>query len=406
MKRGEKDQLSSDVIVITEIGRENDEDKNYVLTTPGAGAMRVTFPTAEEASPSALLGVEWTKSLTFDGDTNKAVFRSLDKKRVTGAVLHSPTSSSQLAADSLELHLQDKRQTLPPDKEVSADDIVSSETFFKPMGNKALQKMVLTGRAEVGNIEHPVGKPEHRLRAVWLKSNVLTYDTPDGGERQFYGNGPGSLLLEDYRPTDKTVSGNQTTSIPGRETRRQRGGPALQRVGPGQTAFTWKTSARYRQKVRTAVLSGDVYMHSMGYALSLPERSPKGTETSDNKRHRTELWCQTFSVTFAEPKTQESETDKSDFADLSAMDELDVERVEASENARLVSKDISIEGAQSIVYDRKAKEIVIEGSRRSKATVEYLDPQRGKWVKWTGKLAHYNVSTGELKAKGDFRILY
>ena len=89
------------------------------------------------------------------------------------------------------------------------------------------------------------------------------------------------------------------------------------------------------------------------------------------------------------------------------MDELDAERVEASGNASLVSKDITIEGAESIVYDRKAEQIVIKGSRKSKASVVYLDPQRGQWVEWTGKLAHYNVSTGELEAKGgNFRILY
>ena len=405
LKRGENDWLSSDTIIITEIGKTDGEDKNYVLTAPGAGAMNVTFATAENDSSSALLDLKWTESLTFDDEKNKAVFKGRDKERVTGVISHSTTSASQLMADKLELYLQDKEPTSPPDKSSPAEDMASSETFFKPMGDKTLQKMVMTGRAEVGSIEHPEGKPEQRLRAAWLQSNVLTYETYDNQERQFHSDGPGTLLLEDYRPTDKEVSADQKTSMPGGDTRRQPRGLAMQRAGPGQTAFKWETSARYRQNARTAVLSGDVYMISMGYALSLPERSPKGTEKPDNKRHRTQLWCQTFTVTFAEPKTGESEASKSNFADLSAMDELEIERIEAAVDASLVSKDIRIENAQSIVYDRKTGEIVIKGSKKSKATVTYLDRQRGQWVEWTGKLARYNVSTGELEAKGNFRIL-
>jgi hypothetical protein len=356
-----------------------------------------------------LLGLEWTESLTFDGQKNKAAFRSLEDKRITGAILHSPRSSSRFAAKKLELYLQDREKNASREKEILAEDMASSETFFKPMGDKKLKRMVLTGGAEIRSIEYPVGKPEQRLRAALLRSNVLTYDIghdKKDKKRQFYGDGPGSLLLEDYRKTGKKVSADHTAPLSGRKTRRPRGGPALQRVGPGQTAFEWKKSAKYYQDERTAVLAGDVHMVSMGYALTLPGRSQSGTGSAENKLHKTYLWCEKLTMTFAEPKAQGSEKDKTDFADLSAMDELEAERVEASGNVSLVSKDISIEGAQSIVYDRKAEEIVIEGSKKSKATVIYLDPQRGQWVEWMGKLAHYNVSTGELKAKGDFKVRY
>lgn len=408
LKRGDNDRLRSDTIVITEIaktGKTGEKDKYYVLTTPGAGDMRATFSTSEDNSSSALLGLEWAKSLKFDGEDDKAIFEGLGEKRVKGAISHSPTSSSQFAADRLELYLQDKEQTPQPEKDTPAEDIASSETFFKPMSDKKLEKMVLTGQAEVGNIEHPIGTPQQRLRSVWLRSNVLTYKTYDNQERQFYGDGPGSLLLEDYRPTDKEISDDQTASMPGGNKRRQPRGMSMQRVGPGQTVFDWKTSSKYSQNARTAVLYGDVYMVSMGYALALPERSPKGTQPQENKRHRTQLWCQTFTVTFAEPETGESQESKSNFADLSAMDELEIERIEASIDVSLLSKDIRIEDAQSIIYNRKTGEIVIEGSRKSKASVTYLDPQKGQWVEWTGKLARYNVSTGELEAKGNFRVL-
>jgi len=226
--------------------------------------------------------------------------------------------------------------------------------------------------------------------------------------RQFHGDGPGSLLLEDYRRTDKKVSAGQAVSIPQRKARIPRGGVTLQRVGPGQTAFEWKESAKYRQDDRTAMLVGDVHMVSMGYALALPGRPSNGKEPRGKNLHQTQLWCQTFTVTFAEPKADEADEHKSDFADLSAMDELEIERIEAKgPDTCLISKDISIEGAQSIVYDRKTEEIVIEGSRKSKATIIYLDPQRGQWVEWTVKFARYNVSTGELIApSGSYRILY
>jgi len=398
LKRG-TDWLRSTVISVAE------RDKNYLLTTPGAGEMRVTFPTADENSPPALLGLNWLGSLEFDGRVNTAVFTGLDNERVTGAIVHSPTRSSQLAADKLELYLQNKEQTSPANKKRPSEDMMSAKTFFKPMGNRTLQKMIMTGRAEVRSIEHPDNKPEERLRAALLKSDVLTYDTYGSEKRQFYGEGPGSLLLEDYRPTDEKVSAAKAASSPGSRARQQTDGLALQRVGPGQTAFVWKDSAKYRQDERTAILAGDVHMVSMGYALTLPGRSPSGTKAQKINRQRTELLCQTFTVTFAELKANKTKEKKSDFADLSAMDELQVEQIEASGDASLISDDVNIEG-NKIIYNAKDNEILIEGSSKSQASLTYIDPDKG-WGRWTGTKIHYDTAKHKADAPGGrFESLY
>ena len=409
LNRGQNDWLSSEVIVVTELGRNGDRQKDYTLTSPGPGEMRLTFTTADETKPPALLGLEWTESLTFNKDTldgkpvDKAIFRSLEDKRITGAILHSPTSSSQFAARELELYLQNKEEGASPDRRIVAEDTASPDTFFKPMGDKALRRMAMKGQAQIGSIEHPAGNPKQRLRAAFLTSDVLNYDIyyeKEEKKRQFYTDTAGSLLLEDYRPTETIVSTERSAPSKEIERGKQRGGPALRRVGPGQTAFEWRKSARYYQDKRKAVLTGDVHMVSMGYALTLPGRSSSPTDSKTKSLNRTEMWCQTFTIIFAEPESTEPEMAKSDFADLSTMDELRVELVETSGNASMVSKDISVEGAERILYDRDAGEIVIEGSRRSRATVVYLDPQRRQWIQWTGNHARYDVATGELKAKG------
>ena len=220
MNRGQNDWLSSDTIVITELRRNDDRDKDYTLTAPGSGEMRLTFHTTDETAPPALLGLEWTESLTFNKDVldgklvDKAVFGSIENKKITGAILHSPRSSSQFAAKELELFLRDEEEDAAPDKEIMAEDMASSETFFKPMGDKKLERMVLTGGAEIRSIEHPVDKPQQRLRATLLRSNVLTYEigrNKKDKKRQFYGDGPGNFYSEARNAQTTRRSGSATS---------------------------------------------------------------------------------------------------------------------------------------------------------------------------------------------------
>ena len=177
----------------------------------------------------------------------------------------------------------------------------------------------------------------------------------------------------------------------------------LQRVGPGQTAFEWTKSADYYQDKRKAVLRGDVHMVSLGYSLTLPAK-PSDRADAPNRRGLTELWGQELTVIHAEPKAEKPARKDSNFADISAMDELEIESVQAVGDAALVSGDVDIQG-EKIAYSSKTNEILIEGAGKRKAVLTYIDPDQG-WGSWTGKIIRYNTLTRRVFAPdGKFRAL-
>ena len=395
LRKGD-DKLTSTEIIITET--EKDENRVLVLTTPVAGEMRASFQPADEGSLPSALALEWPGSMAFDGQTDKATFTGLGREKVTGAVLHSPTLSSRLETDKLELFFRPRPESKTKQLINSAEDLISPEPFFKPTTGRTLKKMVLTGSAQVGTTEHPDNEPGRRLRGALLKADLLTYDPPAA---LFYTNGPGSLLLEDYRPTETTVSAEKSTQPSAVSPPNRPQGRLLQRVGPGQTAFSWETSGQYDQKEHTAVLTGNVHMGSMGYGISLPGRPPSLPQSPADNRRRTDLWCQTFTITFASSPTSDGgpAEQSQPFPDLSAMDELHIRKVSAVGEASLLSADVTIQG-QDITYNPEEGRINIKGSRRSPANLTYVDPQNGRWAHWQGRTVTYDTNNHQGSAPG------
>lgn len=339
--------------------------------------------------------------MVFDGLANKASFMGTEDERVRGAIVHSPASASEFEADQLDLYLQQtkgkKPPAQPPNDNEEAKGLPSTQTFFKPMSGRSLQKMVLTGNADIRSIEPAGALPEDRLRAVRLTSNQLTYLAGTNDNGHFHGEGPGTLLLEDYRPTDKVVSDEEPTSSPLATAPKPRRSMQFQRVGPGKTAFKWTDSADYYQDKRTVILLGDVRMVSLGYAMTLPAK-PADRVNAPNRRDLTLLWAQKLTVTLAESNSDKTAQKGPGFGDISAMDELQIESIEATGDATLISGDVDIRG-QKIAHSTKTNEILIKGSRKHKAVLTYFDPEKG-WGTWQGPTIRYNTLTRRVDAPG------
>ena len=382
------DSLSSAVIRIVEKGND------YLLSTPGPGNMRASFAPSQPTADPSLLGLEWPGSMVFDGQANRAIFKDTDEQRVVGGIVHGPGRLSKFQARQLDLHLAKGSELMGPQAQ-SSEDLASTETFFKPMSGRSLEKMVLSGDANVRSIETAGDDSKDILQAVLLQSDVLTYDT--GKRKHFHGDGKGSLLLQDYRPTKKKVSALPDESAPGDKSTRPKRTVRMERVGRGETAFWWTESADYDLDKRQAVLVGQVHMVSMGYTLALPSRSAR-TDPAQ-KRQRTQMWCDEFTLTLAEPKETKTDQATGSFADLSGMHELEIQNVQAKGNARLFSADLTIDG-EAISHDTKANEIRIEGSRRRKAELIYRDTEKKQWVRYRGKRVLYNTLERKAEAPG------
>ena len=338
--RGEKakiykglDSLSSKVIVIIE-NEADDGERLLTLGTPGAGDMTATFESDEQGQPPATLeNLHWSGWMMFGSKANRALFTGLVHNRVRGTVKHSPTRTSGLRTGKLELFLKPEPVTELDKTLASSRELISAEPFFEPMAQRKLDNMVLTGSSEVRSVEHPVGDPTTRLRSAWLKSDKLNYRTQAG---LFTTGGPGTLLLEDYRETKTEVTADPPAA--GVETG-QPSDPPDTTVRKGQTAFIWKTSAKYDQEEQQAILTGDVYMNAMGYGVSLPTRTKGEKTNTPTQRRQTQLWCQKLTVRFADshPDGGPEDTTAPPVADLSAMDEMKISQVRASKDVVLKS---------------------------------------------------------------------
>ncbi len=400
LSRGD-DFIESKIIRIVE---KEDEGSYYVLSTPVPGRMKAAFDSADPSSAPAKLELIWPGSMVFDGQANTAIFNSAPGQLVKANVVHTPQRSSAIEAEQLELFLKDDQLTKVNERPITpaaSADLMSPEPFFEPMASKSLEKMVLTRKAMVRSVEQNPDDSRERLRSVLLTSDTLTYLPAKDNKGLFQGTGPGTLLLEDNRETDKQVSDKEPSSTLRKETPKPPSRMRFHRVGPGQTAFKWTDSVDYDQAKRTAVLLGDVRMVSLGYALTMPEK-PSPQANAHNRRDLTKLWADKLTIIHAEPEADKNAQQDTSLADLSAMDELEIESIQAvgtkSSPAVLISSGLYIEG-QTITHSTKTNEILIKGTRKRKAVLDYNDPEKG-WGRWTGPTIRFNTVTHRAYAPG------
>ena len=404
MIRKGQDSLSSKVIVIIET-EGDDTERLLTLSTPGAGDMKASFEPEEKGEPPALLDLYWPGWMMFDRKADTAVFTGLVRSRVRGTVEHSTTRSSGLRTEKLELFFKPEPVSELDKALASSRELISTEPFFEPVAQRKLDRMVLIGSSEVSSIEHPSGDPKTRQRSALLKSEKLTYQTQT---ESFRAEGPGNLLLEDYRKTETEVSGDQAEPISANAPSAEPLEPSATRVRKGQTAFRWDTSANYDQNERQAVLNGNVYMNAMGYGIALPSRGQGQDRNTRQQLKQTRLWCGNLAVTFGQDQagdTAEQEAGTS-IADLSAMDELAVREVRTTKEVTLKSGDAEI-NADEMVYNptrpqgqTPAKyDLEIKGNRKSRAEMIYIDPEQG-WTRLRGRIIRYNTLTQESEVVG------
>lgn len=207
-------------------------------------------------------------------------------------------------------------------------------------------------------------------------------------------NGPGHLLIEDYRlPLEKKPR-------PAAPAARDPFGSNLEVASPSQTLFTWQNAMSYFAGRNLAVLDGDVTMaHRSGSEIKLALELAQAMkidvqEVRKAKGRRAGLRCDNLIVEFLRDRSARRRGDPTPLAGATELRQL-----RATGHARLEEGTRSVEG-QLITYNRAANVIRVFGSDDAPAQLLDQDEAAGRLWRWWGDAVTYNLQTGEIEADG------
>ena len=227
---------------------------------------------------------------------------------------------------------------------------------FQRYSNRRLTMIMAHGSVVLASREED--DQERLLRRLQLAGDQLMYDVT---LEELTMAGPGSLMVEDYRPPARESGDDEPTdeSLPGAS-------QAMAR--PSQSAFQWTDRMRLSQDQRVVELVGRVWMdHRTGNQIvQLPglRTQPMGRITDGRW---TRIQCQRMLAEFGEPEPAEA----SDQAAEAAGDKYDVgpqigplERFVATRDVHLVDRlaagDLHVRG-QQLEYDRVGEVATVWG---------------------------------------------
>jgi len=216
----------------------------------------------------------------------------------------------------------------------------------------------------------------------------------------FVVEGPGSLLIEDYRLPEKRRSQRtrSSTLVGGSSI------AALDSNGPSQTLFTWQNSMSFLNNRNVALFDYRVTMrHLAGSRMALSgdvAAAMKVDPASLHKGRHAELTCDNLLADFAREKSSR----KSGPSPLSRATKLNAFR--ASGNVRIQDQEgeASVRSVQGnmVSYNADAGMVIVDGNP---AKIIDLNPKTGALGGlWRGEGLVWNLKTKEIRAKGS-RVL-
>lgn len=366
----------------------------FAQTATVDGPGRMTFPSRQDIDGRVLeepmiVGIQWTQRMAFNGADNEAIFRG---------EVRAETQRSRFACETLRIDFADvapvgenaiAARTDSPQKwwllqplveRAASDDRAETFSLTGPTVNKKPVYLYATGQVsgESANNDERSGQLRNRVRfagpilAVDLRKRALLID------------GPGNLLIEDYRPA-KPGSG-----VSRDESRGLSPFGKLAGSEPSQTFMAWETSMRYNDADSTAEFLKDVTLqHSTGARMKhaaefIGQAAAAGGEGRDAK-----LNCQSLNVRFARGSRPSGKN-----AGTSPMSGTEVDSFVADGRVYFADSGISAI-ANRISYDRSSGALDILGT--DSAPAELFD-QRKRFSSFKGPHFTWNRKTNQILA--------
>ena len=329
--------------------------------------------------------------MKYQGRENRSVF--------SGEVHATSRTTTTFDCERLEIHFDDvaPKQT---DGEVAYDwwilqDVVDrlgsrkDERELRPGGpafSKEPAYILATGNAVAltSEIDPATGKLKSRARIAGPKLSVNL--RPDVSKMLI--EGPGNLLLEDYRPATSTAG-----TLPGVS----RGLFAVdQDAGPSNTLIEWKELMWYDFSIDQTRFEGNVSLkHFSGAELDRIRGRSSGGSADTSPGRSTFLTCDVLTVDFL------GRQDRSHRPERRRMGRLSSDRLRQFQATGSVSLQDFTEGlsltAGRVVYEQQRKILAIYGTLQSKAHIVTQRPGRLP-NQVSAERLFFNLSTGRVEA--------
>jgi lipopolysaccharide export system protein LptA len=220
------------------------DDQAEQLDITGAGSLATVLedPNNPDADiEDAFLAIDWTESMAFDNTTGVAVFVGsvrTDSKRSIDA--------SELTCDKLTVVFSE--QTPPAEANPDADAQARADAPADDALRREIRSAVAVGNVKFLASSWELGQPDQISSRLRLEGPELIITNEPANEGQaaketLVIDGPGRMVLEDYRPPDKDDAANKATM-----------------TGRGATLFSWETAMRLSAGDNTATLVDGVQM--------------------------------------------------------------------------------------------------------------------------------------------------
>jgi hypothetical protein len=254
---------------------------------------------------------------------------------------------------------------------------LASDEVLRPVRIVAREDVTLRARRFEGE-----GNQRILLGQIHLTGGELIYKVD---AQAMDVNGPGTLLLEDFRP-------------PGSET-----GPASGVAGriqsPSQTGFLWREQMSFDQSNPSVTILGNAQMqHLSGDQVELTPAElplPDWPELDDGRR--IDIWhAQTLRATFVQA---DHPAEPAEPASGSGLEGWVLEQFTAQ--GRVLMEDGPYEGVcERLMYDRQANitwlEGYVQGQSPAEARLSYKDRAGGRVHSWASpKITVYRTSSGD-----------
>lgn len=377
--------------------------KTQYAEVPSAGLLR--FLSKEDLDGRRLeqpvpVTVSWSKRMILDGSRNFGLF---------AGDVHAVSRNTVLDCQELALTFED----IPAAEAPAATTTSPADRYWLlgPVVNRV--QSIRTKDREGGDLGmrkravHLLAKEDARVTSTTVDpkepSRILSRMHIDGPElavdlvgSQLTVNGPGNLLIEDYRmPTD-----GKRRERPVVQAAPNPFGASLEMDGPSRTAFRWQNAMSFFAQRNLAVLDREVLMvHLSGSELKLSPQEAAAMKIDVEKLQtakgrRASLRADNLVVQFlrdtSAPRKANDPTPLAGATELSYLC--------ATGNARLEEGTRSVHG-EVITYNRTGNLVRVTRSADAPAKFIDLDERTGTYNIASGDSLTYNVETGQLEGK-------
>ncbi|HSW46448.1 MAG TPA: hypothetical protein VLM89_12845 [Phycisphaerae bacterium] len=341
-----------------------------------ARELRLTFAPAspEAAAPATQPAGGWLAGPVLDW------FRSDDRKSRDGGMLETRQDRRLARVDSF------------------GDVVILSSSYEGPEASLSGRIARSVVNRLPAMLHSPAGQPREPdrtrlLSRIRLAGPQMRIDLADS---QLLVEGPGNLLIEDYRipkvgPRRAADGGLLSSSMV----------PGLDNMGPSQTYFTWQNSMSFLNKQNLATFDHNVSMrHLAGERMALLESTMKLDEATRKRltSRAATLGCDNLVAQF--------ETDRSRDGRPAGPSPLSratgLKAFWARRDVRLEDREATMHRSATgslIYYDGQSGDARITGTDAQPAHILVVDPQTGQAIlNWRGSEVTWNLKTSEVRA--------